>query len=419
MNGIAPAETTMIRRLAIAPLRLLCAAAVASACLSVGRAAAGPAKPPRPDRPQTRPSRPEQARPKAAPTRPSPSRSEVRRRRQWERFWSRPQTASRYHSSVRRAFAPLVVAARKSTVAIYCDGQQVALGTVVDADGHVVTKASELDGPAECRFHDGTKRTARPIGTNEKNDLALLKVDAGKLTPIQWNGSDDPAVGSWVVTPGPGDMPVSIGVVSVRARRPEAPRRPLPSHGFLGISLRMDTVAARIERVHPNTGAARAGLRGGDVITAVNTTAIRTREQLMGRLRRARPCEEVKLKVTRGGKELAITATLGRWLSGRRLNPQEHMGGQLSEKIAGFARIIQHDSALKPSQCGGPAIDSSGRAVGINIARAGRVETYALPASLVKSVVAELKARPKGRNAGPKPPGASAPRQDEGGKGGR
>ena len=419
MNGIAPTETTTIRRLAIAPVRLLCAAVVALACLSVGRASSGPAKPPRPDPPQTRPSRPEQAEPKAAPARPPLSRGEARRRQQWERFWSRPQTASRYHISVKRAFAPLVAAARKSTVGIYCDGQQVALGTVVDADGHVVTKASELEGPAECRFHDGTKRTARLIGTNEKNDLALLKVGAGKLTPIRWSGSEDPAVGSWVVTPGPGDMPVSIGVVSVGARRPEAPRRPTPSHGFLGISLRMDTVAARIERVHPNTGAARAGLRGGDVITTVNTTTIRTREQLMGRLRRARPGEKVKLKVTRGGKELAITATLGRWLSGRRLNPQEHMGGQLSEKIGGFARIIQHDSALKPLQCGGPAVDSSGKAIGINIARAGRVETYALPASLVKSAVAELKARPKGRKAGPKPPGASAPRQDEGGKSGR
>jgi serine protease Do len=406
----------MAPRVAVSCGGLFCAAAVVVACLCGARASAEPA---RPDRPRTRPSRPEPPKPNPAPARPPLSRGELRRRQRWERFWSRPQTASKYHDSVKRAFAPLVAAARKSTVGIYCNGQQVALGTVVDPDGYVVTKASELDGPAECRFHDGARRNARLVGASEKNDLALLKVDAAGLSPIQWSGNDDPAVGSWVVTPALGDVPVSIGVVSVRSRRPEASRRPAPNRGFLGISLQMDTESARIEQVHPNTGAARASLRRGDVITAVNTTAIRTREQLLGRLRSAKPGEKVELKVTRGDKELAITATLGHWLSGRMLNPQEHMGGPLSEQSAGFGRILQHDSALKPTQCGGPAVDSSGKAVGINIARAGRVETYALPASLVKSVVAELKAQPTSAKAGPKPPGAPASRPFDGGKGGR
>jgi hypothetical protein len=35
-------------------------------------------------------------------------------------------------------------------------------------------------------------------------------------------------------------------------------------------------------------------------------------------------------------------------------------------------------------------VDLSGRAIGVNIARAGRVETYAVPADVVKLLVREL-----------------------------
>ncbi|MEX2027294.1 MAG: S1C family serine protease, partial [Pirellulaceae bacterium] len=51
---------------------------------------------------------------------------------------------------------------------------------------------------------------------------------------------------------------------------------------------------------------------------------------------------------------------------------------------------IQHDTVLKPSECGGPIVDLSGKVVGINIARGGRVESYALPATLVRSLLPDL-----------------------------
>ena len=46
--------------------------------------------------------------------------------------------------------------------------------------------------------------------------------------------------------------------------------------------------------------------------------------------------------------------------------------------------ILQHDSVLKPSECGGPLVDLDGKVVGINIARAGRTETYAIPSEVVQ-----------------------------------
>ena len=55
------------------------------------------------------------------------------------------------------------------------------------------------------------------------------------------------------------------------------------------------------------------------------------------------------------------------------------MGTKLSNRRGGFPAILQHDSGLRPDACGGPLVDIDGKAVGINIARAGRTETYAIP----------------------------------------
>ena len=67
------------------------------------------------------------------------------------------------------------------------------------------------------------------------------------------------------------------------------------------------------------------------------------------------------------------------------------MGGPLSLRNNGFPDVIQHDTVLKPSDCGSPVVDLDGKVIGINIARAGRTESYAIPADVVKKVVEELK----------------------------
>jgi serine protease Do len=50
---------------------------------------------------------------------------------------------------------------------------------------------------------------------------------------------------------------------------------------------------------------------------------------------------------------------------------------------------------LRPWLCGGPLVNLDGKAIGLNIARAGRVTTYALPARLVKRILDNLKPKPK------------------------
>ena len=62
----------------------------------------------------------------------------------------------------------------------------------------------------------------------------------------------------------------------------------------------------------------------------------------------------------------------------------------MSQRAEGFEQVIEHDTVLQPWLCGGPLVDLDGKAIGLNIARAGRVSTYALPASLVKRIVKKL-----------------------------
>jgi S1-C subfamily serine protease len=66
------------------------------------------------------------------------------------------------------------------------------------------------------------------------------------------------------------------------------------------------------------------------------------------------------------------------------------MGTTPSKRATDFPSVIQHDTALMPSDCGGPLVDLSGKVVGINIARGGRTETYAAPASRVRLLLTDL-----------------------------
>ena len=59
----------------------------------------------------------------------------------------------------------------------------------------------------------------------------------------------------------------------------------------------------------------------------------------------------------------------------------------------GFPDVFTHDGGITPERCGGPVVGRSGEIVGINIARADEVQTFAIPIDVVRKVVIELKAK--------------------------
>jgi serine protease Do len=150
---------------------------------------------------------------------------------------------------------------------------------------------------------------------------------------------------------------------------------------------------AQIEEVHPNTAAQKVGLKAGDVIKKVNGKEIKTSDELVETIKSYLPGQKVELVIERNGKERSFSATLGsrsQLEHGERAEFQNSLGGTLSERRAGFVSVIQHDSMLKAVDCGGPIVDLDGKAVGLNIARAGRVESFALPAQIVREAVKKL-----------------------------
>ena len=118
---------------------------------------------------------------------------------------------------------------RASVVEILDNDKQVALGTVVSEDGFIVTKASEFGQSLEIRLSDHSKHVAEQVSVDEANDLALLKIRASGLRPVDWPGSGDPQMGQWVMSPHEDKSQVRIGVIS-------ALTRPVPKQfGALGV----------------------------------------------------------------------------------------------------------------------------------------------------------------------------------------
>ncbi|MBI1918866.1 MAG: PDZ domain-containing protein [Planctomycetes bacterium] len=297
------------------------------------------------------------------------------------------------------AFGDVVAKPGKSLVRIQCNDKDAALGTVVAADGWVLTKASLLPPGSKilCKLPGDRKLEAKVIGVEEPHDLALLKVAANNLTPIEWKTSKEATPGDWVATPGDGKEPAGIGVVSVAARSvsPRSyPRILTAGGGFLGITgdPEADTEGVKIRAVQPNSAADKAGLKVDDLIVAINGKKVRDIESLQEILGKYKPEETVTVRIKRDKEEKELKATLGKRppeLS--RGDFQNNLGSRLSDKRTGFPNILQHDTVLNPPDCGGPLVDLDGKAVGINIARAGRVESYAIPSDTVLALLPDLK----------------------------
>jgi serine protease Do len=128
----------------------------------------------------------------------------------------------RYPSKVLAAFRPAIAEVTKSTVQIFSDGKRSALGTVVDKDGFVLTKASELHGKLECQLIDGRRAEAKLVGIERKLDVAMLKVDWKDLQPIDWGDEKSVDRGSWIITPGLDKMPIGVSAAT-RSSRPRSP----------------------------------------------------------------------------------------------------------------------------------------------------------------------------------------------------
>lgn len=95
-----------------------------------------------------------------------------------------------------------------SVVSLRCylaDGSGCAgTGIIVAADGYIVTNEHVVEDAEECVvvLQDDRTYNAKLVGMDEQTDLAVLKIEAGGLTPAVFGNSDELAVGNACVAIG-------------------------------------------------------------------------------------------------------------------------------------------------------------------------------------------------------------------------
>ena len=296
--------------------------------------------------------------------------------------------------TVATLFKDVTAKVADSTVRVRVDGKNVSLGTVIDSKGYILTKGDDLKQPISVRLRDGSEYDAVYVGYDVKTDLAMLKIDAD-VPAVTFADSAKAVVGNWVATPGLDGTALVAGVISAGVRKLYDQETYINkgNRGYLGIrfNFNYDGDGAMIDEVTPNSGAAKAKLKRNDIITRVNEVTIVKPNDLQDLMQKFKPDETLKLLVTRGEKEMEFNVKLTGNTQIDRGEMQNKMGSYLSNRRTGFPAVIMHDSVVLPADCGGPLVDLDGNILGINIARAGRVESWTLPAEVIRPLIADLK----------------------------
>lgn len=303
-----------------------------------------------------------------------------------------------FFRDVLNGFRPSTKASSESTYLVFRGNDWKSLGTVVHADGYLITKASEIETENNQKLtvmiSKDEQLPAEVVKEFPKHDLALIRIEKSpELTPVIWRKSDKPlAIGSLLAASGSGPDPVAIGVVSVLSRTLSGARK-----GFLGIVTAPDADGVRIAEVLREGNAGRAGLQAGDVIFKVDREETNTPEKLIRAIGATEPGAEVEIHYLRDGKKESKTVKLVDRSAVDAMVPDRagHMndyGTEVSRERTGFPNALQTDLPIRPQECGGPLVDLNGEAIGVNIARAGRIRSFALPASdIIKLIEPELK----------------------------
>jgi S1-C subfamily serine protease len=115
------------------------------------------------------------------------------------------------------AMAAAVENSGPSIVAVDARRRLPATGIVWNSDGVIVTAhhVIERDEEIGIGLHDGSTVTAKLIGLDPQNDIALLQAE-GEFTPANWAKTEDIKIGHLVLAVGRpfGDLQASLGTIS-------------------------------------------------------------------------------------------------------------------------------------------------------------------------------------------------------------
>lgn len=296
--------------------------------------------------------------------------------------------------TVLAAFAAQREVIQKSSAVVYDGRKEIAYGVVVSPNGDILTKASEIEGVSKLAVAVDQKRYTEVtvVGVDAVWDVAHLKVAAEGWVPVVFAPTSAVPQGTWVVANGATtrtNRRVLAGIISAKPRE-------IPTSGgaALGVVLKQEEGGLEIGSVDDKTGAGKAGLKAGDILTAIDGRQVTKREDIAEILKARRAGERIKVTYTRQGAEATVEVELmAKAEMVDSMSRNDQMSGLFSERRSGFPRIIQHDILGSKSVVGGPLLDLEGRCIGMNIARANRAESFAIPVEELKAIVEKMLGR--------------------------
>ena len=265
-------------------------------------------------------------------------------------------------------------------------------GVIISPDGYIITNNHVINGAQDISItlNDNKIYTAKVIGSDEKTDIALLKIDVDADLPYATFGDSDQAkVGEWVLAVGnPFNLTstVTAGIISAKSRdlsgvnaqsfiQTDAAVNPgnsggalvnihgdligintaitsqtgsyigysfaVPSNiarkvvedimefgnvqtGILGVNILNTNSKYAIENglneidgvyvsdIEENSGAAKAGIKNGDIIKRLDNIKISKFSDLSGYLNTKRPDDVINVTINRDGKEKILPVTLSK-----------------------------------------------------------------------------------------------------------
>jgi serine protease Do len=295
-------------------------------------------------------------------------------------------------------------------------------GFIVSQDGYILTNNHVVEDAEKITVTllDGRELQAKLVGTDPSTEVAVIKIDANNLHPLEMANSDTLEVGEWVIAIGnPFGLShtVTAGIVSAKGRsglglstyedfiqtdaaiNPGNSGGPLVDldgkvvgintaivganinigiglaipinmakgiyeqlvqkgkvvRGFLGVTIQditpdlaesfklKDTKGVIVPDVSPDSAAAKAGLKAGDIVIAFDGRPVEKAAEFQRRVAMKKPGSEVEITVLRDGKKQTLTAKLEEKPSGEQ--SASSVKEQASEKLGITVQNLTEDTA--------------------------------------------------------------------------
>jgi len=293
-----------------------------------------------------------------------------------------------------KAFEPVRAVLQTSSAVIYDGRDEIAYGVVISADGLILTKASEIAGKAKLGVAVDTSRyECQILAVDEKWDVALIRIPANGLVPARYAPGANLTQGTWVVANGATSRlqrRALAGIVSAKTRE-----IPPEGGGVLGIQLKSGLKEAVVEDVPEKSGAAEAGIQPGDIIVAIRGKKIGSPQDLADLAKSLKVGEMVPVTYRRKGTEKTVDVRVSERavLFKGPASRNDQMSGRVSSRRGAFPRAFQHDILGANDSMGGPVLNLDGKCVGMNIARADRAQSYAIPSEDLQEIAKRLAAK--------------------------